>query len=201
MYPKDVQQIIYDNLEIDDKYSFHLYSKKYFNDNIAFTVKVISDINDLNRSQWSTLCYKSKDINNTFIDDHLENIKWNVLSQFTKMNEEFIEKYMKYINMEHISYSQDLSERFIRKYSHKLDWNNISYKQKISFEFIKEFEDKIKWEMLSWNKYLSVETIRYFKDKLDWESLSEWYNMNSSFMIEFNKYINYEKIDLNLHLR
>lgn len=200
-YPKDIQKIIYDNLEMDDKYAFHLYSKKHFKDNIVFTQYITKEIDNLNKSKWAKLCYKSKDINFTFIDNHLENIRWNVLSQFTKLNERFISKYIEYLNMDHISYSQILSEKFIKKYSHKLEWNNISYKQKLSLSFIKKYESKINFNMLSWNKNLTVETIRYFKDKLDWDGLSEWYYMNGSFMTEFNKYINYEKFDLNLHSR
>ena len=113
MLNKDMQQIIFDFLPIDDKYSFHKYSDKYYKDNIIFTRTVLIEINNMDKNKWCKLCYSLIHINHTFVDDHINNIKWKVLSHFKKLNKKFISKYNRYLDMKVILYNQFLNEKFI----------------------------------------------------------------------------------------
>ena len=57
MLHKDIFQILFNYLPLDDKYSFHKYSVKNFKDNIVFTNKIIEEIENMNKSRWAKICY------------------------------------------------------------------------------------------------------------------------------------------------
>ena len=198
---KDTYRVLFDFLQVDDKYSFHKFSVKYYKENISFTKNVIQEINNMDRTKWSKLCYTLNEMNYVFVDDHIDKIKWKVFSYFKNLNEDFIIRYINYLDLKAISYNQNLSENFIEKYSHNLCWNNLSVKQKFSLELIKKYQDKINFDNLSYNKNLTIQIIRYYKDKLNWDGISETFIMDAHFMCEFNHLINYKLLDFNLHSR
>ena len=174
---KDTNQIIFDCLSLDDKYSFHKYSEKYNKDNLEFTQQVITDIKNMNKAKWAKICYKNNPINSVFVDDHIDKIKWKVISHFPKLSEEFIERYM------------DL-----------LDIDMISYNQTLSIGFIKKYQNKLVWHMLCWNKNsINKDVILEFQDQLDWDCLSEWFDFDSDLLIKFDDKINHTLRDINLH--
>ena len=52
---RDTNQIIFDCLQLDDKYAFHKYSEKYDKDNLKFTEQVIIEIENLNKAKWAKI--------------------------------------------------------------------------------------------------------------------------------------------------
>jgi len=192
---KDTYLILYNFLSIDDKYSFHKYSTKYFNDNISFTQNVIQEIKTMNRSGWAKICYTINNINHTFVDDHIDKIKWKVFSYITKLNNDFIIKYNNYLDLKAISHNHFLSEKIINMYSHKLCWDNLSLKQKFTLKQIKKYQNQINFFCLSYNKNLTIDIIRQYKDKLDWDIITETFMMDKNFINEFGELINYNLLD------
>lgn len=196
---KDIYQIVFLYLPIDDKYSFHKYSIKYFKENILFTQNIIIKIKNMNRTNWSKICYTLNEINYTFIDDHINKIKWKVFSYFKILNEDFIIRYINHLDLKAISYNQYLSESFIDKFSNRLCWNNLSLKQKFSLNILKKHQDKINFDNLSYNKNLSLQIIRYYKDKLDWNGISATFFMDDDFIEEFKYLVNYDLLYNNIY--
>ena len=182
---KDTYLILYNFLSIDDKYSFHKYSTKYFNDNISFTQTVIQEIKNMNRSRWAKICYTINNINYTFVDDHIDKIKWKVFSYIKKLNEDFIIKYNNHLDLKAISHNHFLSEKIINMYSHKLCWDNLSLKQNFTLKQIKKYQKQINFFCLSYNKNLTIDIIRQYKDKLDWDIITETFMMDKNFINEF----------------
>lgn len=78
-----------------------------------------------------------------FIDQHLDEIDWEDLSEHFDMDEKYLRKYFNYLNPYLLCQHVPLSESFIREYKDYVDWIGVSECQDISKEFINEFKNNI----------------------------------------------------------
>jgi len=75
-------------------------------------------------------------LNDWFIEEHIEELDWADISTNNKLSERFIEKWSERVNWKIISGFQKLSESFIEKHRDKVYWGWTSRYQKLSEGFI-----------------------------------------------------------------
>jgi hypothetical protein len=137
------------------------------------------------------VCKKFRD--NTYLckelNDRLNCLDWNEISQNCKWNETCIDKYYDYFYSYSLFSNKTFSEEFLRKNSHRLNWDIISYSQILSETFIRDFQDDLNWKLISRWQRLSESFLEEFKDKIYFHRISLYQKLSKEFIEKYKNKI------------
>lgn len=122
----------------------------------------------LSEEEWFTLLQKEK--KKLYEHMKIKNPDWDFISKEIYLEESFIEEHRDEVNWFDISERQILSEDFIKKYKKQVEWKRICRMQKISESFIIEMKDYVSWRDVSCFTVPSEPFIEQMKDYINWES-------------------------------
>ena len=164
-------------------------SRKYI-----LTNRQINILNKKNLIDWNIYCI-SHSISEKFIEEHRQNIIWEIVLQKNKYSEEFLKK--ENVKFHLIVAYQKVSEEFLREEISKnsaFDVTTLCSRHKLSVKFIEDhfplFENRL--SMLIWHQELTEEFLEKHINSLDkthfWNDILR-YQKNISFDF-IEKYVN-----------
>jgi len=115
-----------------------------------------------------------------FINEFIDRLDWDIITNLQKSNQDFLEKYSDNINFVIISnlmkFDDTLDYNFFFKYKKKLIWNKISQWDFIAEDFIDIFHLELDWGILSKQQGLTRYLLEKYIDNLVIDQFK--YNLN-----------------------
>ena len=188
---RDVQQIIFESLELPEKYNYYLYCIKNKSlHELPFINKYFKSLHQLSRHEWTNLLIDYPDLNENILVEYKDIIDWYIVCLYQNISEDFMNKWITYINWAPISLHRELSDDFIIKHQSRLNWSYLSNSGKLSENIIRRFEHRIDWELLIVSNY-SISFLQEYKDKINW---TENTFDNMKIYETFEEYIDWERL-------
>ena len=155
-------------------------------------VEVYSKHKPVNRLLNVIVSYQS--LSEEFIEKHISNLNFRLISFFQKLSEDFIERHKYEVNWFLISLNQNLSEEFIKKHFDKINLNYVCENKVFSDDFIEKYYKKIDSNVLCKKQKLSEKFIENHLDDLDIYLISKYQKLSESFIDKHKKVLYWREI-------
>lgn len=142
--------------------------------------------------------YSGIDFEITFFENK-NNIDWGNIAINPKIPMSFIEKHINEMNFHLLSRNTSLPLEFIKKYSDRLNWWYLSRNINITCDLFELHLDQLDWSSISSNANIPISFLEKHIDKVDWISISGVGSDLSFFEKHIDKLIWYN-ISMNLNI-
>jgi hypothetical protein len=213
MFYKDINNIIFDYLSINDKYSFFMFHKNENNDSVTHYEIFF---NSITNEEWNNILTDEENLNEDLIEKYISRISKYVLSR-KQLTPNFILKNFKHLCLTTLLYfnqlplyllehyydlflnydrnsrififlQKNVTENFLIKHEKDILFAYLKLKDPSDF-FLYKYRNKIHWSNIIFTDITRYED---YKEYIDWEALSYSDILTNEFIDMYKKYLNME---------
>lgn len=200
---KDVNQIIFDCLQVPEKYNFYLYCKENnLTDELVYIERYFQLLYNITTTEWLNIIINNEHkLHYDFISKYKDVIDWHMLSIYQTFTPQFLidfsvyidwdaasrhqtftidslQKHRFLINWDLLSARVDLNENILDIFPHLIKWQFVKLED-CSDNFLHKYRDNINWQNVS---FTNLERYEDYKDNIDWVRLSYHLDLSEDFM-------------------
>ena len=188
---RDVQQIIFENLALPEKYNYYLHCRKTRQlEELRFIGKYFESLRSLSKQEWTEILIENENLPEEILVEYKEIVDWYIVCLYQKISESFMDKWATYINWGPISLHRKLSDEFIIRHQNELNWSYLSNSGNLSENIVNIFPKKVDWNLLVVDKY-SIDFLKHYQDKINWHEVQF---KNIEIYEIFKSHINWERL-------
>jgi len=170
---KDINQILFDTLSLQDKYNFYKYCiKDKLNDELIYIENYFESLHNISRHEWIEIIISNEgNLHEDLLHKYKENLDWYIVCIYHKLSEKFILNHREYINWRPVVMHQQITKPILDLYWNDLDWGTVSSSRFMTEELIEKYNEKIDWNYIKLDNP-SDDFLNKYCDKINWSHIT-----------------------------